>query len=111
MITNALKGCPLFLIFFVSCDKIIPAPHLQHANHIEIHVQVIDAVVVLEIDGEEFTIDGRGKHLVKALVFPNARRMRVVLVYGKKATLSVYDYSRGVLVEIGKIKGGEIFEF
>jgi hypothetical protein len=111
MITNALKGCPLFLIFFVSCEKILPAPELARPIHIEIHVQVIDAVVVLEIDGEEVTIDGRGKHLVKALVFSGARRMRVVLMYGKKATIAIHDYVGGRLYEPGEIKGGESFGF
>lgn len=99
----------LLLLLLVGCEKILPAPELARPIHVEIHVQAIDAVVVLEIDWEEVTIDGRGKHLAKALVFPDARRIRVVLVYGKKATIAIHDYIHGKLYEPGEIRGGESF--
>ena len=99
----------LLLLLLVGCEKILPAPELARPIHIEIHVQAINALVVLDVDGKEITIEGRGTHLVKALVFPDARRMRVVLVYGKKATIAIHDYVGGRLYEPGEIKGGESF--
>lgn len=91
------------------CDKISIPPDVNRPTHVEVHIQVIDALVILEVDGPEVTIDGRGTHLVKALRYPSVRCVRVVLVYGKKATIAIHDYSRGSLYEPGEIKGGESF--
>ncbi len=106
-----MKNCLFsFLLFMlVSCDKLSIPPAVDRPTHIEIHVQAIDAIVVLDVDGKEVAIDGRGTNLVKALRYNSMSRVRVVLVYGKKATIAIHDYSRGLLYEPGEIKGGESF--
>lgn len=105
---KSLLLLPLLLLLF-GCEKVLPSPEFTHPNHVEIHVQVIDALVVLDVDGEEVIIDGRGAHLVKAFRYSEALRLRVVYVYGKKATIAIHDYIRGKLYEPGEIKGGESF--
>src|SRR5690606_41800635 len=97
---KSLLLLPLLLLLF-GCEKVLPSPEFTHPNHVEIHVEVIDALVVLDVDGQEVIIDGRGAHMVKVLIFAYAWRIGVVDVYAKKATMAIHISVGGGLYEGG----------
>lgn len=99
------------LILLIGCEKKAPSPEITRPNHVEVHVQVIDAVVVLNADGQELVFDGRDAHGVTVYQLSSLDRLAVLWVLGNKATLSIHDYSRGLLLEIGEVKGGERYGF
>ena len=90
------------LLLLCSCNKLEELtlePSINHKS--QVHIQSINATVMLTINGVDTMLYNNNKHIVQSFEVENLKTVSIFKVYGEKVTASIKH--QGASYDIGEI--------
>lgn len=98
------------LLFLCSCNKLeelTPEPSINHKS--QVHIQSINAAVMLTINGIDTILYNNNKHIVQSFEVDTLKSVTILKLYGEKVTASIKH--QGASYNIGEITYFKSYKF